>query len=295
MGDCVTTCPIGTFANTVNRRCDPCDGNCTQYSGSATNCTACPSTLPILTDGVCSTPPNLVVTPLNTTAPTTVAENDTAITVPANAFNEPAELQVALIPEESAGIPADTLELPRQAPILSVVVVALAGDEPIQPNQPVEICFQLDAGASATAGLCLAFVNEAGFWECADTNLQAGANGLVCGETTHFTLFSVLETSVVEANLPPPSTSPFRSATPSPVLTRSAGASSSVPASGSQLPSRISTPSAQPTVQGPNPVPVPVPVPNPIPIPNPVPVPVPVPVPNPIPVPNPVPVPVPVP
>ena len=66
----------------------------------------------------------------------------------------------------------------------------------IQPSDSVEICLKADSDSNES---CLGFVNENASppkWECEDKCLSKNKDGLLCGETDHFTNFAILFTGV---------------------------------------------------------------------------------------------------
>lgn len=43
-GDCINTCPDGTFYDNVNLTCDSCDSSCKTCEDNATKCISCNNT-----------------------------------------------------------------------------------------------------------------------------------------------------------------------------------------------------------------------------------------------------------
>jgi len=76
-------------------------------------------------------------------------------------------------------------------PIIDIEFFDLFGNPITQFEDPVEICFNLEFEFNLN-NACLAFFNErTGKFECQDECLYENNNG-VCGETDHFTSFSIL-------------------------------------------------------------------------------------------------------
>ena len=70
----------------------------------------------------------------------------------------------------------------------------------IQPPDSVEICLKADSDSKDS---CLGFVNENASppkWECEDNCLTENEDGLLCGETDHFTNFAILFTGLKNNN-----------------------------------------------------------------------------------------------
>jgi len=172
----------------------------------------------------------------------TIPIEDIEVTVLPDTFPEGTVLLAAILSEDSAGLSDEARAVSRVSGILSLIAVDANGD-PVQPLQPVKICFT-PTSTAAYEGLCLAFVNEMGEWECVDVTVVLGEDGQMCGETPHFTLFAILPRAAEVA-------------TPSPIVLNTA----------------TRTPLASPSSLS-NPIPAPVPVAVPVPVLVPVPVPV---------------------
>ena len=52
-GQCLDTCPAGTYAQTTSLNCQNCDPNCVTCSGSATNCISCAAGQYLVSNGSC--------------------------------------------------------------------------------------------------------------------------------------------------------------------------------------------------------------------------------------------------
>ena len=73
--------------------------------------------------------------------------------------------------------------------IIDISLIGSNGEQGLQPQGNVEICLSVEN--SDTDG-CLAVFNEdTNEWECEDPCLNE-SDGLICGETSHFSRFSIL-------------------------------------------------------------------------------------------------------
>lgn len=72
---------------------------------------------------------------------------------------------------------------------INVVVLTSEGELTQFDADPVTLCF---FNVDTTEDRCLAFINDAGEWECEDFCLSAGKDNSVCGDSDHLTNFAIL-------------------------------------------------------------------------------------------------------
>lgn len=102
------------------------------------------------------------------------------------------------IPDENGlleAFPINLDELPDRELIFSISGTEVNLRDPlgylIQPSK-AQLCFATSSDYDKDEG-CLAFLNDQRQWECQDKCLSEN-DGLVCGETDHFTTFALLLT-----------------------------------------------------------------------------------------------------
>ena len=89
-------------------------------------------------------------------------------------------LKVELISDESS----------QDGTVIDISLIDPSGSF-VQPQGDVELCFNPKDGNEDDQ--CLGFLNEeTNEWECEDECLKQDDNGLLCGDTSHFSKFSLL-------------------------------------------------------------------------------------------------------
>ena len=82
--------------------------------------------------------------------------------------------------------------------ILSVSMFDTFGTEVTQFAVPAKICFAVANVRKDNA--CLQYETDSGEWECEDSCLKESKEGMLCGETPHFTNFAILLGDVEAGN-----------------------------------------------------------------------------------------------
>jgi len=102
------------------------------------------------------------------------------ITANQNVIGSQNTLKVELVSDESS----------QSGTVIDVSLIDPTGAS-VQPQGNVELCFSPKDGNEEDQ--CLGFLNEeTNEWECEDECLEKDDHGLLCGDTSHFSKFSLL-------------------------------------------------------------------------------------------------------